>query len=204
MAREEFLLNLRTAAKSLSPEVHVNGIRLDPTHIDNVIARADLWLTPRAVEGFEPGDFPELKKDERLRLNNAVTTFRDVASQVPGDRPATRAQVDKARPAFRVVLDAMLPYLGGFRIYWELKKSNFPDYVRDFAVRVGEDSTGDPAAWVWVIIDDQLAGSEFYERVPELRDRIRQVFLRSKIELYPYISVRTESEQQELEASEAR
>ena len=203
MAREDFLLNLRTAARFLSPEVHVNGIRLGPEHVGNVLKRALVWLTPKSVEGFDPEDFSELPERERDELSNAVAAFRDVASKVPGNMPATREQFKQALPSFVAILEKMKPYLRGFRIYSMLKDSpGFPDFVRDFAVRVGEDSTGDSAAWVWVIIDDQMGGPDFYEHVPAIRDRIEGLFSRSNSDLYPYISIRTKSEQESIEATE--
>jgi hypothetical protein len=204
MTRDEFLLNLRTAAQFLSPTVQVNGIRLDPGYLEDVLRGATIWLTPKAVEGFDPDDFAELSADDRQRLIRAVEQFREIASQVPRDAPATDQQIREAAPAFISILTIVRPYLEMFKIYHALKRESFPDYVKDFAVKVGEDSTGDPAAWIWVIIADRVGGREFITKVPEVRERVEEALRRERIDLYPYLRFRTESEQRELEAVPAR
>jgi hypothetical protein len=74
MAREEFLLNLRTAAKFLSPKVQVNGVRLRPEFLERVLRQATIWLTSRAIEGFDAKDYPELR---RARATGLLMRSRD-------------------------------------------------------------------------------------------------------------------------------
>jgi hypothetical protein len=74
------------------------------------------------------------------------------------------AELAEAGPAFAEILDIMGPYLEGFRLYHVLKKLKFPGYVRDFAVRFGDDSTGDPAAWVWLIVSDDSDINDYFGR----------------------------------------
>jgi Mlc titration factor MtfA (ptsG expression regulator) len=202
MAREEFLLNLRTAARFLSPSVQMNGIRLDPSYIERILSRTPIWLTPGAVEGFSVQDFPDLTPDQRTRLQEAVDLFLSVARTVPPNKPATDDQVSKAAHAFATILDLMRPYLEGFRVYHALKQQKFPPYVRDFAVRVGEDWSGDPATHIWVVVSDDVGGHGFRSKFPEVHRNVEEALKRSGIDLLPYVMIRTETEQEELENEE--
>jgi hypothetical protein len=200
MAREEFLRNLLTAARVVSPAEQVNGIRLDPEYLASVLRDTTTWLTPTAVEGFDPADFPELSVEQKKQLEGDVETFRTIAEQVPPYVQADEQQVEAALPAFVSILTTLTPYLDGFRIYHILKRHPFPEYVHDFAVRIGNDSTGDPAVWIWVIIKDEVGGKGFIKRVPEVEQRIETALRRARIKLWPYVHFRTESEQHDLES----
>jgi hypothetical protein len=187
MAREEFLQNLLTAARFVSPAEQVNGIRLDPAHRASVLRDTTTWLTPTAVEGFDPEDFPELSSAQRSKLEHNVEVFRTIAEQVPPEAPAGARQVEDALPDFVSILTTLRPFLEGFKIYDILKRQPFPEYVQDFAVRIGKDSTGDPAVWIWVIIKDEVGGKGFIKQVPEVDRRIETALRRSRINLWPYI-----------------
>ncbi len=41
-----------------------------------------------------------------------------------------------------------------------LKKHGLPDGVHGFEIEYGEDSVGNPATWVWLIVDDDLKPSK--------------------------------------------
>ena len=207
MARSNFLRNLRTAAGFLSPIAQVNGIRLEENHVADVLRRATIWLTPKAVEGFDPEEFPELSADARERLSRDVGRFEEIARGVVGDPPATDEQIRDALPLFQVILAMMWPYLEGFRVYAALKRQRFPKFVRDFAVKVGEDSTGDPATWIWVIVDDEVVEHKrkaLVARIPEIQGLIEEALDRAEIRLYPYLSFRSESDQRKQEGVLAR
>jgi hypothetical protein len=202
MARGEFLTNLRTAVGTfLSPHVQVDGIRLDDEQVARALRESTAWLTGQSVEGFQPQEFPELSEDERQALDASVRTIRRVIAQLPEDVPPPPEKVEEAIPAFLAVLRTLAPHLEWFRIYRILKKHEFPDYVRDFAVRVGEDWTGDPGAWVWVVIKDQYGGRDGIKAVLPLLTQVRSVLRRAGVDLYPYVVFRTESEQHELETT---
>lgn len=200
MARDEFLGNLQLAAGFLSPTVQVNGIRLDTEHLATLLRRSVIWLTPKAVEGFQEEDFEDLPDLERRQLASDVKKFLKIARAVPPDGPATSEQIRDATHVFRSILTTVLPYLEGFRIYAVLRRHAFPDFVKNFAVRVGEDSTGDKSAWIWVIVSDEMAGKKLFARVPEIRRQVSQVLEQNRIDLYPYILFRSQSEQSDLES----
>ena len=202
MARDEFLSNLRTAVRFLAPEVQVNGIRLDPDFLARVLDTNATWLTPKAVEGFDAEDFPELPADQRRQLAEAVACFRAVAARVPRREPPPQDLLDEARPALVTILTLVGPYLEGFQVYHALKRQIFPDYVRDFAVRIGGDWTDDPAVWIWVIIADRVGGYQFIDKVPEVREPVEEALRGAGIDRWLYLRFRTESEQAEWEAEQ--
>jgi len=49
----------------------------------------------------------------------------------------------------------------------------FPPSVKGFAIEFGEDSTGDPAVWIWFEVDDDLNPSK--EKLSELTGLYRSV-----------------------------
>jgi hypothetical protein len=202
MAREKFLRNLRTAAGFLSPRGQVNGIRLDPHHLAQLLGRSRSWLTPQAVQGFDPDDFPELPLDERERLVASVAHFQEIAGLNRAQTVPTSDQLRDAAPHFLAILSAMWPYLEGFQVYAALKRQRFPEFVRDFAVKVGEDSTGDPAAWVWVIVADEAANETLFRRSRDIERMVEETMEQAGIKLYPYVHFRAVSEQYDLETSE--
>ena len=162
--KDEFLTNLKIAARLLSPTVHADGIRLDPKYLENLLRRSTIWLTPRVVEGFDIKVFSELTHDARRTLESQVERFQAVAKRAPRRAPAPTELVDEALPAFLKILETVQPYLDEYAAYPILKQAPLPDDVTDFAIKAGLDSSGDPALWVWVIIKDEAADSNFSEK----------------------------------------
>lgn len=98
MAKEIFIDNLRTAARWL-PRPTVNselGKRAD-AHLASVLYSADVWLTSRSVDGFDPADYEDWPKREREQLAKDVADFLAIAMQVPANKPASEIQSRKAR-----------------------------------------------------------------------------------------------------------
>lgn len=97
MAREDFIDNLRLASRELAlPSVRTDQGSASANGLA-VLLRADLWLTTKAVEGFDPADFADWPAVERAALGQAVAAFRAIARQVSPDKPASRAQSQQAR-----------------------------------------------------------------------------------------------------------
>jgi hypothetical protein len=202
MARDEFLANLRDAVNAfLSPHIQVDGIRLDDEHVAQALHENSAWLRPRYFEGLNPADFPEMSGFDREKLERSVRMVQGVAARALRNGSASSDDVEHAVSRFLAVLRILTPHLEWFREYDALKHDTFPDYVRDHAIRVGEDWTGDPGVWVWVVIRDEYSGWKFPEPVTDLVERVHTVLRRAGIERFPYVSMRTETEQKELEAS---
>lgn len=98
MAREQFIDSLRLASRMLAPPIvsSEQGARTD-AYLASSIHLADLWLTPKSVEGFNKDDFPDWPAEERRKLKNEVAAFLAIAGEVPANRPATRSQSHQAR-----------------------------------------------------------------------------------------------------------
>src|SRR5438067_2384741 len=73
MAREEFLDSLRRASRMLvPPRVRSKPGAQTNANLATKLRAADLWLTPKSVEGFDPADFADWPKNERDELKKEV------------------------------------------------------------------------------------------------------------------------------------
>ncbi len=98
MARENFIDDLRLASRLLIPFKVDSGRNAEmDTQLRSVLHAADLWLTPKSVEGFDPADFADWSQEDRETLENEVAAFRAIAEQVPANKAASKAQSKQAR-----------------------------------------------------------------------------------------------------------
>jgi hypothetical protein len=200
MAKLEFLKNLRRARNLFVHRVEVDSPTLDADAIARSLATSVLWLTPSAIEGFDPDDFQEMSVDEREALAGAVDRFRQIAASVPNDQPATDTQIAEGTAAFREILQLLSRYIELDRESAEIRRIvmslKFPTGVLTWEFEIGADSTGDPALWLWIIVDDAVADDgEFPRFSADIQDRIRRALRERRIERWPYIRFRTASEQ---------
>lgn len=70
------------------------------------------------------------------------------------------------------------------------KEGRLPKRVeREFDVEYGEDAAGSPAAWIWLLInDDGRASEQDAKLLRELNTRIEQAILRKSPGRWPYIA----------------
>lgn len=103
MAREQFIDSLRHASRMLTaPDPsRQREVPTDASPVSRIIS-ANLWLTPRSVEGFDPADWPPREREE---LTREVAAFRVIAEGVSPDKPPTRAQSKQARKHLERVID---------------------------------------------------------------------------------------------------
>lgn len=204
MSLRDFWISVRTGAGLVSPKATVDSATLDANQMERILRGADLWLTPKAVEGFDEGDFGFLTADERSRLAEHVTRFRTVASTVPGDAPARNEQVREALPDLRGILDIIRPDKYGDPDALVLGKkleqqvhASLPAWVRDLRVETGLDASGDPAAWVWVEMEDAATTDEgFSRRIRQVKSLLENALRTISPDRWPYVRFRTVSEQQ--------
>src|SRR5436309_508313 len=98
MAREEFIRDVwRAHRQFFPPQIQTDSSRSDAHAWARALLNADLWLTPKSVEAFDPVDFADLPPALRNRLGQAVDRFRQVAATVAPDGPATNEQAQLAR-----------------------------------------------------------------------------------------------------------
>src|SRR6516162_8286062 len=107
MPREEFILSVRTAAGLVAPTVWADSQHLSPDRLTPQLQKAALWLTPKAVEGFDPRDFADLPAEMQAELRDAVERFRAVAATVPPNASATEGQFQEALAHLRRVVTTL-------------------------------------------------------------------------------------------------
>jgi hypothetical protein len=109
MALRDFWISVRTGARLIAPTATADSPRLDSAKIERILRGATIWLTPRSVHGFDASDFDFLTEAERNQLSKSVERFREIASQVPPDKPATPQQIQQALPEFLRILEVLRP-----------------------------------------------------------------------------------------------
>jgi len=204
MSLRDFWISVRLGAGLISPKASVDSATLDANQMERILRGADLWLTPKAVEGFDEGDFGFLTPDERSRLAEHVTRFREIASTVPGNAPATNDQVRQALPELRAILEIIRPdkygdpdaFVLGKRLEQQVQ-GDLPEWVRELRVETGHDASGDPALWVWVEVeDDAMTDEGFTRRIRQVKTLLENALRTISPDRWPYVRFRTVSEQQ--------
>ena len=205
MAIEEFWLNIRTAVRLGSTRAVVDSPSLDAGMIERILRDINLWLTKRAVEGYDSSEFDFLSEDERLRLTESIERFRAVAEHVPGNGPATPQQEKDASRAFREILAIVRPdkydSVEAFKIGKKIERmvaDKRPGWVHDLVFETDLDASGDPALWIWVVADDEaVKRKDFRDQLATVEERLREATSRESPERWPYIRLRTVSERRD-------
>jgi hypothetical protein len=207
MSVQEFWTSVTTAKGLLArPMVEVDSPKSDSTSIARTIERAELWLTPESVDGFDPAEFDFLPPDECAELAEAVARFREVAEQVPFDGPATREQSDIGRRELlrmlKVVDTERYSDADAFVIGKRLRSAigqRLPSFIRDLRVETGFDAGDNPAVWIRVVIDDEAANDDVRMVNSDLvRRTIGKELKRMGDSRWPYVWLHTVSEEVEL------
>jgi hypothetical protein len=207
MALQDFWNSVRTGARMLAPEVVADSPRIDSASIERTLQRATLWLTPRAVDGFDEADFDFLAPGERARVAQLVSDFRAVASTVRPRAAASEETVKQALPLFRDIILALEwdrygdaeAYRLGKLIERELKP-DWPEELAELRFGTGLDHTGDPGIWILGLVKDEAAPTDeqFLNCTRELRPLIETTARTVASDRWPYVSFRSVGEQAEL------
>lgn len=199
-SKRAFLANFRIARNLfVHGRVAADSPALAAAAIEQTLARAAIWLTPKSVSGFNAADFPELGPTGQQDLLSAVQSFLAVARDVPADGPATAEQYGNAAVAFSKMLSILDPYLpmpdDARSIEAALRSVNFPTWVVNWDYELGSDPDGVPAVWVDVFADDQtVPRARLGQAASELTTLIRQEFQLEKIDRWPYVRLKTAAE----------
>ncbi len=79
-----------------------------------------------------------------------------------------------------------------------------PSYVTDIRFALDNDWAGEPAVWIWVIMEDAIADSEeILEHTDPVESTVVQALRDAKISRWPYLRFRGQSEQAELDMEQA-
>lgn len=198
-SKDEFLTNVRIARNLFAhSRVQSDNPTLDTGFITDTLIRSALWLTTKAVEGFDASDFPELKADRRAALQKAVQTFKDVASKVAADKPPTKEQYGEAASAFIAILDILSPYLPtpeeSKGVEKALREVHFPSWVVNWDYELGSSEEGDPAIWIDVFAEGNIPRTDLGRFVSQFIPRIRDALAAEGVQRWPYIRLRTSPE----------
>lgn len=203
MSRREFLLDVRTAMRFFgTPEVTADSPRIDTKDVERTLERAALWLTPGAVRGFNPRDFPTLSDEEKQQLSTSVDAFRQIAEKVPPDGRPTVEQIRKAGKAFQQIVRLVSPDLVADEVERHvgraLRAAGCPEEVIDFDYQVGIDSMGQPIVWVYAVLKDEVTRQpdRFREAGRRVRAFVEDAFAKAGIDIYPHVSLRSFSERE--------
>ncbi len=198
LAKRDFLANLRIARNLF---VHPQRVEADSETVDTIaiednLARAAIWLTPKSVAGFNADDFPELGSVRQAELQTAVQNFRAVATQVPADKAATREQFGNARVAVARILEILAPYLPvpdeAEQVEAALRSVEFPPWVVNWDYELASDSDGTSAVWVNVFADEQaVPKTQLGRAASELTSKVREALDSHQIRRWPYVRLRT-------------
>jgi hypothetical protein len=78
-------------------------------------------------------------------------------------------------------------------------RPQFPPFVHDAVFQLRTDHTGDPAVWIWLILDDETDVEEraVQDALIGVQRAIHDRLMASGVDRWPFISVRTRTDQQE-------
>lgn len=171
-------------------------------NVEQGIGRLDSsdWLTPATVHGLTDADFVTLPRAQREELFRRADQFRLIAEAAPN---MDAAQTADARAALAAIWEILRPY----RVppesktirevlwrAWEDEQAR--SWIPTFDYYLGNDWSGDPAVWVWFILEDGVdrsaaAPREVLRRLTSLiHARLQEV----GIDRWPYPEVRNRSE----------
>jgi hypothetical protein len=181
-----------------------HGRRTDTASLmDAVTQTADVWLRPDLVKEYDPSDFAFLSDEEQTKLREAVEGFRQLTSELQATGPS-REQIERGYDLFATINNLLAPHFGEEvdlrRIAEATRSIHWPKYVMGLDCRVGNDSTGSPAAWIRFIVNDDLEieSPAVQSELAQMRGVFRKAIEQAGISRWPYITVRTKSELKEL------
>ncbi len=204
---DEFWRSVRAAANFVAPPVTADAPKLDAVAIEQALRRTTVWLTPRAVAGFNDEDFDFLPDADRAKLALLVTAFRQIALEVKPTAPPSHAQVAQAVPLFRDVVGILEFDRYGdaeaYRLGKQIEQAIEPYRPKELAelrFNTGPDHSGDPAIWIWAFLTDVAAESDerFLENAEQLGKMLDLVARALVPDRWPYLSFRSIAEQSEV------
>lgn len=178
-------------------------------YVESALGRLEAggWLNVAAVQGLTDIDFVTLPPARREELFRRVEQFRDVA-RLPqpdaGQRAVAREALTRIgellhpyrTPESRRVLDTL------WGAWQEEAVRDVRQWIPTFDYQLGEDSSGEPAVWVWLILNDDvdIEAADTRGGLSRLRLLIHARFQDAGIDRWPYIGVRSCSDVRELTA----
>ncbi len=169
MARNEFIQHLRTAYRLLQPpKVQTDHGSGDNERLSKALDSADLWLSRRAVSGFNEADFADLPNNQGKVLANEVAAFLGIAEKVPPNKPARPDQSAEARKHLEAIIGIVRePILK----HWLVAQENLIDEAKKAAKSKGWGVREEKKE-----VAESLLGKYFAPRL-HIRDNDKEVVL---------------------------
>jgi hypothetical protein len=197
MALKDFWISVKVGASLATPfRVIADAPRIDPEQIASAIAKTDAWLTPKTIQGFNPEDFSFLEAEEKDRLTTLVNDFLAIAKQVHPRGPATKEQVEQAKPIFQEIVETLefdrFADAEAYRCGKTIEADpRYPkEDIEDIRYRTTTDSNGYPALRIMTYLtesEDQV----FLNLAQHVRKQIRDIVEDLCAPYWPYVSTRT-------------
>ena len=156
------------------------------------------WLRLATVHGLTDIDLITLPPEQRAELFRSVDRFRAIADSPLRDA----AEEAEARTALLTIWELLRPYRTPesravrqvLWAAWEAEQAR--SWIPTFDYQLDEDSTGDPAIRVWLILehDTDREDAEKRKALNRLELLFRVKLQEEGIERWPYVRVRTRSE----------
>lgn len=204
MSLQEFWQSVRTGAKLYAPtRVVSDSPRMNTAVLDDILARADLWLAPKVVKGYDPVDFSFLPPERRAALTAQVDEFRQVAEQVDPRGQATYEQIARAKPLFREIVQALefdrFADPEAFRIGKQAEADpRFPSGdVSDVRYRMDVNWEGEPVVRIMAYVPES-EDEAFLRKAADVRERIQNIVFEIGEPYWPHVSLRKSSDLDEL------
>jgi hypothetical protein len=118
--------------------------------------------------------------------------------------PATKEQIRQARTQFESIFKILhfdkFPdpdaFVIGKRADQPILKGQLPKWVHDLRFETGLDASGDPAIWIWVVVDDEAGELDVISaNFRAIQDQLVRWLKRIGEKRWPYIRLQTVSEQ---------
>jgi hypothetical protein len=168
MAVAELLYQFRLAAAMLAPWEYADG-KFGRENLDDFALRGKrIWWRREVVEGLDEALFSDLDHDEKEKLESEKSKF---LREIGGADSAAPDRVLAARDAFLAIygiVGAKLTHekvVAAVRYLGELIREKYRgDWFVRFHVRFENDWSGDPAIYVWLIVDDRTMDDPSFQR----------------------------------------
>jgi len=203
MAMLDFLQAVRAARNAFVHEVNpTDSMNLHDPDIQR--SRAPIWLASSVVKDFDPADFVELNKDNRQELEATVKRYKKIAENFDHKRgKISQEQMREAIATFLQLVKIIEHFIENGEEAEELRhlleSLNYPKGIVTWEFETGFDSTGDPALWIWIFVDEKLARrKDITDVTMNVQRQIQEALAKSKIVRWPYVHVRSVAEQRSL------
>ncbi|MBY0523783.1 MAG: hypothetical protein K2R98_10320 [Gemmataceae bacterium] len=206
MAIHEFWDNVWQGARLAAVGHVVDRPNPDIGKIEQSIRATQHWLSAKHVQGFNEKDFSFLPQAERRKLAELVKRYLNVASKIHPLASPPQEQVDQAIPPFLKIVELLEFHRYADAEAYRIGKQveNFirdyrPAFLADLRFETGADQTGDPAISMWAILEDAAVEESVFRANANRVYELLRVAVRSvEPKRWPYVSLRTVSEQAEL------